>query len=303
MFLSEPAVLASRRWIRLLRTSSLPQAWSIIRTAPHYTDITQTQYVNALEWLCSAGVISESRGVLGLAAPLRNLPEIQSDQFLFECLLEQASPPWLIDTDIYVCAPEDVPQDAARLANLLGLTEENAFLSIRRTHGRVDLNERKQVGSAGEKALVEFLEQRWPGSTVHVALTNDGFGYDVVFILNNQEWHLEVKSTTRRGRLAIYLSRNEHEVALRDPKWRLIIVGLDRSLQLRALATAEHSKILSRAPVDVSSHARWQSSAHYLGYADLASGLSFLDDTLNSDAVRDSYLKTAYKFSWMSESL
>lgn len=64
------------------------------------------------------------------------------------------------------------------------------------------------------------LERRWPGSTRHVALTDDGLGYDLAFSCRGRTLHLEVKTTGRRGRLVLYLSRHEHEVALLDPDWR-----------------------------------------------------------------------------------
>ena len=60
-----------------------------------------------------------------------------------------------------------------------------------------------------------------------VALKDDGLGYDVVGPLPTAMWHLEVKSTTRRGRLVIRISRLEYEIGAMDPLWRLVIVGLD----------------------------------------------------------------------------
>ena len=126
-------------------------------------------------------------------------PDQQLNQLLFERTLERSMPAWLADADFLVPDPGEVPQDAASLAEVLGLSEQASFLAIRNVHGHIDLAERARVGLAGERALIEFLECRWPGSTTHIAEANDGFGYDVLFRHGKEHWHLEVKTTIRRG--------------------------------------------------------------------------------------------------------
>lgn len=271
-------VLAATRWLRLLRDSTLGQAFTIIRADASYTDLTQTQYASGLEWLEAVDLLKNGPRGLELSPTVSELPEEQINQLLFERILMRAEPAWLPDADSLVPDPADLPQDAASLANSLGLSEQAAFLLVRHLHGRVDKTERARIGTAGERALVEFLERRWPGSTIHVALTDDGFGYDVLFRHQNAQWHLEVKTTTRRGRLVIYLSRHEHEVGLHDPYWRLIVVGLDDQLLLQAVATVRHSEVLSRAPCDLYTESKWQSASHQLTSKDLHRGLVLTGD-------------------------
>ena len=224
---------AAARWLGVLRRSTLTQAWSLIRADTRYADLTQTQYASALEWLRAMDLIADGPDGATLSPVVRTLPESLGNQLLFERSLEQASPAWLPDADVLIPDESEVPQDAANLARTLGIPELSAFLAIRQVHGRVDLAQRTRVGSAGEVVLRDLLEKAWPGSTTHVAQTDDGFGYDLVFRCNCIEWHLEVKSTTRRGRLVIYLSRHEHDVGLREPNWRLVVVGLDNQLELQ----------------------------------------------------------------------
>jgi len=305
MFPPDTIVLAAARWLRLLRSSTLGQASGIITAGACYADLTQTQYASGLDWLRTLDLLAEGREGLELSTVARELPEEQVDQLLFQRILERVAPAWLADADLLVPDPGELPQDAAGLASRLGLSEGAAFVSIKHLHGRLDLGERARVGAAGERAFVELLESSWPGSSTHVALTDDGFGYDIVFRHRGRQWHLEVKSTTRRGRLVIYLSRHEHEVGIHDPDWRLVVVGLDSQLRLQAVATARHSELLGRAPSDLCTEARWQSVSHEMVSRDLQRGCSFLDEpTRDPNLIANQFLvnggcQTPSMFTWM----
>lgn len=268
---------AAIRWLHILRTSSLAQAWSLIRADTRFTDLTQTQYASALEWLETLNLLIKKSNHLELSSVVKVLPQLQANQLFFERILENSTPAWLQDADILIPDASELPQDAANLANTLGLTEQVAFTAVRHVHGRIDLAKRALIGSAGEQALINFLESRWPGSTFHVAQHNDGFGYDITFFHENTEWHLEVKSTTRRGRLIVHLSRHEYEVGLQDPNWRLIVLGLDDQMQIDALATVQHDRLVVRAPKDICAEAKWQSASYQFSSKDLQYGLSFVE--------------------------
>jgi hypothetical protein len=200
----------------------------------------------------------------------------QLNQLLFERSLELAAPAWLPDSDILIPDASELPQDAVALAGALGLSDDLALLVIRHVHGRINLEQRTQIGLAGERALIGVLEAHWPGSTTHVSQIDDGYGYDIAFRHEGAEWHFEVKSTARRGRLLMYLSRHEYEVGLRDPIWRLIVVGLSSQLELQSIATAQFHAIAARAPADRHVNTKWQSAAYQLTANDLQDGLSFL---------------------------
>ena len=303
MLPAESIVGAITRWLELLKSSALAQAWTILRTDPNYTDLTQTQYSTGLDFLKNLGLMAEGSQGLHLSQCVRLLPDHQAKQLLFERLLERESPAWLPDSDILIPDPTELPQDAAILAGLLGLSDNDAFGAIRHLQGRIDLSERSRVGLAGESALVELLEEHWPGSTTHVSQTNDGLGYDVLFCQGGKSWHLEVKTTTRRGRLVIYLSRHEHEVSVRDPNWRLVALGLDNQMRLSAIATVHHSQLLRRSPQDRYPDAQWQSARHGLTARDLQPGLSFLDPTVTgrmpADDLRRFGREPKPTFAWM----
>jgi hypothetical protein len=308
MLLHSATIAAVLRWVRLLRASTVADAAKILRADSAYTDLTQTQYAVALDWLTARGLIVQDAGTSTLEAAFSGLPAAETCQFLFECFIESGSPPWLQDADALVADPDDLPQDALELALSLGLSEQLAFSTVRQLQGKIDLARRELVGKAGELELVKRLEAAWPGSTNHVSLASDGFGYDIAFEHLGKTWHIEVKATTRRGRLGIYLSRNEYEVSRRDPYWRLIVVGLDNKLQLQVVATLKRSVIWSRSPRDVVSNANWQSASYQLNPGDLRRGLILEAEVLERERGRDgSLLKfeaaaVQNDFSWFPKS-
>jgi len=279
-------VQAAIRWFHLLRVSTLGQASSTIRADASYTDLTQTQYASGLELLRSLEFLSEVRsGTLDLSPEVRELPDEQARQVLFQRILARSEPAWLRDADVLIPDPDEVPQDAESLADTLGLSHDTAYLSIRSLHGKIDQAERSRLGLAGEQELVDLLEQRWPGSTTHVSQISDGFGYDILFRHADISWHLEVKTTTRRGRLIIHLSRHEQEVGLRDPFWRLIVLGLNSSLKIKAIATVRQNELWKRSPRDVSAEGKWESASHEIAVHNLQRGLSFLGTYMTDDQV------------------
>ena len=204
---------------------------------------------------------------------LRDLPSDEIRQLLLERVLEYSVPAWLKDADVLITAPDEIPQDAESLAEALKLKSETAFLAIGNARGKVNTAEMSRIGLAGELAVVGLLESEWPGSTFHVSQVSDGFGYDVVFRHENVDWHLEVKATTRRGRLLIHLSRHEYEVGQYDPNWRLLAVGLNGEMQIEAVATVKHADLWRRAPRDVCTEAKWESAVHDIASKDLHRGI------------------------------
>lgn len=300
----ETVIEGSMRWLRILRTSTLSQAWAIIRADINYTDLTTTQYASALEWLGTIGLVVDKRHA-ELSDAVKLLPDLQTNLLLFERCVEYAAPAWLRDADLLIPDSTELPQDVSKLAHALGLQRNHALHAIRHLHGKIDLAQRTRIGESGETAIVDLLESRWPGSTSHVSKVDDGFGYDVAFRHGNSEWHLEIKTTTRRGRLLIYLSRHEHEYGIRDPNWRLIIVGLNEHYQIKALATVRYLDLASRAPKDLCTDAKWQATSYELSPSDLEGGLDFLPGPITSSGMSDKHflLSDGYLekglFAWM----
>jgi hypothetical protein len=301
VFPGEPIIRASERWIELLDRSPFREATAIVGSTPGFMDLTATQYSLALELLRSTGLVEGVDGDLHLADAIVNRSDEERREQLFARLLERFEPAWLVDADIHVRTPEDVPQDAADLAAALGLTDEGTFLAVRRVHGQIDLVARAAVGQAGESALVELIEGVWPGSTTHVSLDHDGFGYDVEFrSQDGRAWHLEVKTTTRRGRLLVHLSRQEHDIGRADPRWRVVVVGLNDQHRIECLATVRRSAIFANAPADAPTGTRWESARYDLTHRALHAGLEFVDTSIVHNAIlRIGSRKQPTQYAWM----
>ncbi|WP_224166704.1 DUF3883 domain-containing protein [Arthrobacter sp. StoSoilA2] len=197
-------------------------------------------------------------------------------EYLLASLLRAADPPWLENADVLVHSSDDLPQDIERWSEVLGLSPDSGLRVVRRVSAKIDLARRAQVGSAGEMALCALLEAKWPGAINHVAATDDGFGYDISASLPEAEWHLEVKSTTRRGRLSFFLSRHEFETGLSDSHWKLLVVGLDDALEASCVAEVDKSALKQFAPTDRTTSASWESAKYDLEGAHLMPGLAFL---------------------------
>ena len=287
---------AAQRWVRLLGRSTFNQAAALVKADPAYTDLSQTQYASALEWLRAVALVTETEHGPVLTSAVQGLTDDDASRMIFKRALEIAAPAWLLDADLLVPSADELPADAMNLAGLLGLSDNEALLSVRQVHGHIDLAERARVGATGEFALVQLLEDRWPGSTRHVALDDDGLGYDIEFRVDDHTWHLEVKTTTRRGRLTIHLSRHEYEVARLDPWWKLVVVGLDDQDQAAVVATAESGPILGRSPRDLHTAARWESVRHEMSPADLRPGLAFAG---GGGASLSNPMGAPHDFAWM----
>lgn len=289
---------AAQRWLGLLARSTFAQAAALIRSDPAYADHSQTQYANALEWLLSVGLLVQTPAGPAPGAAAQRLNARQAGRLVFTTALEEAAPAWLPDSDALVPDAGELPADAAGLAMALGLTDREALLAVRQVHGKIDLAERSRVGAAGELALIDYLELRWPGSTRHVSVTDDGLGYDIEFTRQGTTWHLEVKSTTRRGRLTIHLSRHEHEVAKLDPDWRLVVIGLDGQDKAAAIAIVDTAVLLDRSPRDLYPNARWDSVRHQLSPADLRIGLPFVG-SISQETPLHAVPQHGVSFAWM----
>ena len=76
--------------------------------------------------------------------------------------------------------------------------------------------------------------------------------------------------------MLVYLSRHEYEIGRLDPRWRLVVVGLDDERQVAAVATVEPAVLQARAPADQHADARWASTRYELTPRELDAGLGFL---------------------------
>ncbi|MFH9858494.1 protein NO VEIN domain-containing protein [Streptomyces sp. NPDC017202] len=220
---------------------------SLFTTHSDFSDITPTQYDAAYVWIREQGLLDEPS--TGVPVNCR----------VFEAAMAHSGVPWFRDADLLIRRPDELPEDALRAAEILGLTPEAAYAQVSTAWGKLDTEERSRIGSAGELALLELLATSADGRVEHVAAWSDGHGYDIFVDTHQHSAHLEVKTTVRVGRLTIYLSRNEYETMLRDPAWELVTVRLTPELELIAIAAVPRNWIADQVPADRGAQGRWES--------------------------------------------
>lgn len=236
------------RWLEHLPRSGIPRLRALFTTHAGYSDLTPTQYEAALRWLDSADLLEDPSSSSGSAAVrVLRAAIAHSDTF------------WFKDADSFVRSVDDLPRDLMSAAEALGLGPNEAFDELGAAWTKVDTEARSRVGAAGEHALVDLLKRSTAATVEHVALWSDGYGFDIVVRAAGRRGHLEVKSTTRRERLTIFLSRNEFETMRRDRNWVLVLVRLSQDLDIEGIATLPTEWIAQHAPSDRTSYGSWQS--------------------------------------------
>jgi hypothetical protein len=243
----EPVLRAAVRWLERLPASGVARVRALFTTHSDFSDITPTQYDAAYAWIRETGLLGE---------PNSSVPV---NCRVFETAMAHSGVPWFRDVDLLIRRPDELPEDALRAAESLGLTEEEAYAQVNAVWGKVDTEERCRIGSAGELALLELLSESAEGRVEHVAAWSDGYGYDIFVDAYQHSAHLEVKTTVRMGRLTVYISRNEYETMLRDPAWELVTVRLTPELKLMAVAAIPKDWIADHVPSDRSARGRWES--------------------------------------------
>jgi hypothetical protein len=261
----EPILLAAERWLELLPRNGETRSRAIFASTARYGDLTTTQYESAYDWIKAAGLLNN----LSAAGP--------ASHRVFVAAIETSEAPWLQNADEFEGDPGLLPEDVIAAATALKVDLEVASNYVHSAWGKVDLALREEVGSAGERALVDLLEGYTDAKVDHVSLWNDGFGYDVALRLDDFVAHIEVKSTLRQQRLSIHLSRNEFRTAGRDSAWMLVALRLDRDdYAIRSSATIPTAWLNTQVPSDSGDYGSWESCRLDVPTASLTPGLSTL---------------------------
>jgi hypothetical protein len=244
----KPILQAAARWLDVLQNSDHKVARTLFVTAERYADLTPTQYDVGYIWLKNVGLLN----VLDSSTPI-------PDQ-VFDAAILHSDALWLADADSLIQAPEELPADVHAIAEALGIEDNSAYQRVHQVWGKIDLEERKRVGDAGEFALIDLLSEAAATHDIdHVALRADGFGYDIAYRRRGETRNFEVKATTRRTRTVLYLSRHEYRTMMNDPDWHLVVIRLDSDLEPIEVGLVPPEWISSNVPVDTSTNGRWES--------------------------------------------
>ncbi|MFI6502411.1 protein NO VEIN domain-containing protein [Nonomuraea typhae] len=235
---------------------------ALFSTLPEFSDLTPTQYDAAYTWLQHAGLLESTWAGRSVA------------EQVFKAALAEAI--WFRDADVLIQSPGELPEDAHRAAETLGMSTTQAFAQIHAVWGKVDAELRTRIGSAGEAALVELLEQSVRAPVDHVSQRSDGYGYDIAVQAELCDVHLEVKTTNRRERVDVFLSRHEYEIMTHDSSWQLVVVRLAEDLRAEAVCSVRSGWIRENAPKDQGASGRWESCRLSIPPAEAESGIARL---------------------------
>lgn len=238
---------------------------AILTSHKTFSDITPTQYETAYNWLEKTGLLKEPRA------------SHNPGFYILERSLICDAPPWFQDAGFLVREPDELPADVIQAAEALGLSFSEAYACVTATWGKVDAQERKRIGDAGEVALANLIATETTAQVDHVAADSDGLGFDLLIKCNSFQSHIEVKTTTRTNRVTIYISRNEFETMKCDRAWRLVVVRLGKRMEALAVATVSNDWLSTNAPSDVNSHGRWEAYRLDVPVNELQLGMPFLN--------------------------
>lgn len=244
----DPILLAAKRWLEQLPDSGgIARAQALLTTHPAYSDLTPTQYASALTWIRGTGLLAS----VGSSSPVATR--------LLGAVFEKTPPSWVQDADTLVLSADDLPTDIVEAGNVIGIDADAVYEQLVASWGKVDTAARERVGAAGEAALVALLREHTDAQVDHVATWSDGYGYDIAYKGTPMTAHLEVKSTTRFGRLTVYLSRNEYNVMCRDDCWALVAVRLTAELNIDGVGSIPKAWIAAQVPRDAGPRGSWAS--------------------------------------------
>lgn len=266
-----PVLRAAVRWLERLPASGYARTRALFTAHTEFSDIAPTQYDAAYSWIHDVGLLEYSED------------DVPASHRVFNAALIASKDPWLVDADILIRDPQELPKDASDAAASIGLDEHDAFNLVKESWSKVNTEERARIGQAGEISLVNLLLDHTDARIDHVASWSDSFGYDIAVRDPLHPSHLEVKSTTRHNRISIYLSRNEFDMMSHDPIWCMVVLHLSPDLKPDAIATVPNSWIKGQAPADNGIYGRWESFRLDIPPEVLNPGLSVIQPLLNPE--------------------
>lgn len=239
-------VIGAARWLSLLEKYSEEKSRALLASTPEYADIRSSTYEECLDWLRSVGLV-----------PVSGEPGRRLEAF-FQLAIGDSLAPWVTEGESVIPSAEYLPEIARQVGDVLSLSPAEVWAIGQGLAQRADLARRTEIGLAGELALSEYLLTQ--GFDVdRVSARSDAHGFDLAVRTPGLEKHIEVKSTTSLARLRLFLSRHEHEVALQDANWILVIALLgSEDLSLMRVGELSRAHLPQLVPADQHSLGRWE---------------------------------------------
>lgn len=165
---------------------------------------------------------------------LESMDERAGAKLILKIFLQKNRPAWVSvavgDGGVY---EEYIPDRALRVLNTAFPDTQNRNSVLFGLLSSVDRAGRVEIGEMGERRVVAACRSQRHESGYaelaeqvrQVSKISDSLGYDIAAPCpGGDHYHIEVKTVGKDIQaLQFYLSRNQYEVGLRDPNWRLVI--------------------------------------------------------------------------------
>lgn len=247
----------------------------------------ETDLVIGHRLLEDAGFVTMSGDVIEVSehiGTLTHLEELDALEMLLAALFSRRPPAWLrIATASGEVANEMIPETSQRVLNSVIQIPERREAFLLAMGQRWANDEAHCIGDLGEQHVESELKAQLQASEYpdlsdrvrRVSLISDQLGYDLVAPrLDLSLRRIEVKTTaTDQSTFKIHISRNEAEVATRDPDWMLVVCRLEGADKLRTLGWISGADLGPAFPKDVSVSGHWTSAIIWISEHQLAPGL------------------------------
>lgn len=252
--------------------------------------------VRGQKLLESLGLVELHNNMYFPTKRLRELIQLEREEaheILLACYMNREPPPWLslatgflsfdesgegisvaaeliptIETEtLQVILPDADRREAFLMA--LGIKHEAEAKSQLGELGEVYVvaETKREFETLGRPDLAERVRR--------VSAISDQLGYDVVApTLGDSKRRMEVKTTRKLGHnVEFFITRNEAEVAQRDPTWSLVICRVEKDDTVDILGWCAGSAIECYLPTDRNPRGRWTVSHISLSISALEPGL------------------------------
>ena len=279
---------AATRVVRIVSDDiqSRPALWASYQATASGGRLPVRQLTRAEEWLSEIGWLEIANGSVRFVADdsLLDATDAEIGRELLRSWIDLARPGWLRAAfSKGELRTELVPSEVIGVLDSV-CDEDDRDVILITCATKVDADTRALLGELGEETVVEewtsSLQRHGAENLVsavrRVSLISDSYGYDVVAPdLDGKRHYLEVKCF--RGRVAnCFISRNEYEVGIRLPTWRLVICRATSESKAQIVGWASADLLQHRVPVDRDAHGSWQSARITFRRGDLTPGLPLM---------------------------
>lgn len=252
--LSSPTIGAVARLLDLLTRSSPTRALEIVMSSSRYSDLSQSQYFEAMQLILSAANGGAQRNRFDFPLDLHT-----HGRSLFEQFILIQDPAWLSVLEADQTSAEELPEEAVEWGNAFRLDSGAVLEVFRQRQGRADYQALAELGAWGEEQILAWLSELEESSVEHIAAEHDGYGYDILWRWRGSTYYLEIKTIAKAVAPRFFISRQESRAASALSEWRLMLVPRTAKA-LDGVLEVPKRELVRCLPIDQGKTVSWESA-------------------------------------------